>query len=98
MCAVFLFGGNMDKIEANQRVTLINRRELTIDSVKNVDALGEDFVDLTTDAGKITVEGDGLKIEELNQERHFIIICGYIDSIAYINEKKTSSLFKKRNK
>lgn len=88
----------MDKTEINQRVTLINRRELTIDSVKNVDALGMDYVELTTDAGCITVDGEGLKIEELNQERHYIRISGFIESIAYINEKKSGLFSKKRNK
>ena len=88
----------MDKTEYKQRLLLTDRRSLSIDSVTNIDALGDDYVELSSDAGKITVEGNELKIEELNHEKRTVSIIGHIDAITYKNEKRASSFFSRFRK
>ena len=88
----------MDKADYRQKLVLIDRHSLTIDSVRNIDALGDDYVELSSDAGRITVEGSELRIEELNHEKGIVSIIGRVDIITYKNEKKSSSLFSRLKK
>ncbi len=86
----------MEQNNTKQKLQLTDRRELAVDNVENVDALGEDYVDITSDAGRMIVEGEELIIEELNREKRTLRIKGKINSITYMNEKKTRSIFSKR--
>ena len=79
----------MEQKDIKQKLMLTDRRELTIDAVCNVESLGEDFVEISSDTGKIIIEGAGLKIAELNQEKRTVHISGKIDSILYKNERKS---------
>ena len=86
----------MEQNILKQKLYLTDRRELTVDNVENVDALGEDYVEITSDAGKMIIEGENLKIEELNREKRTLRIKGKIDGITYMSDKKTRSIFSKR--
>ena len=81
----------MEEKNYKQKLLLSDRKRLSIDAVINVDALGDDYVELNSDAGKIIIEGSELKIEELNQEKRTVSIVGSICSIIYKSDKKSTS-------
>ena len=63
------------------------RKNVTIDGVENVLGFDESYVSLMTVAGRIVVEGQGLKIESLSKENGEISIIGKIDGVLYAEEK-----------
>lgn len=84
----------MDSIKENkQTVVLENRAKLTIDGVINVESFSDDYMELSTNFGEISVEGANLKIEELRQENGKILITGEVSGIYYKSEKSSRGLF-----
>ena len=88
----------MEEKDCKQKLVLLNRRRLTVDNVINIDGLDKDYVELSSDAGKIIIEGTELKIEELNQERKDVTIVGTVDSITYKNNNKSTTFISRRKK
>lgn len=83
----------MENIAKTQTVILENRKTLTIDCVLNVDNFNEDFLEISTDFGGISIEGSNLKIEELRQETGKILISGVISGIFYKEAKASKGFF-----
>ena len=83
----------MENVSKTQTVILENRKSLTIDCVLNVDSFNEDFLEITTDFGGISIEGNDLKIEELRQETGKILISGVISGIFYREPRVSKGLF-----
>ncbi len=73
------------------RVT--NRKQMTIDGVKDVIGFDEVTVQLMTYGGDMTIEGSGLHIKILDVERGTVSLEGKIDGIFYAeptsNEKRS---------
>ena len=88
----------MEEKEFRQKLILINRKKLTIDNVLNIDGLDEDYVEISFDTGKILIEGNALKIEELSGEKKEVTIVGSIDTIAYKSNNKVTSFITRRKK
>ena len=76
-----------------QTVILENRAKLIIDSVLNVDSFNEDYLEISTDFGGVSVEGKELKIQELTQDNGKILITGLISGIFYKENKTSKGLF-----
>jgi sporulation protein YabP len=94
VCVVFLLEENMDiQKEIKQTVILENKSKLTIDGVINVESFTEDYLELSTKLGAVSIEGNNLKIEELRQDNGKINIVGEINGIFYKGEKSTRGLF-----
>ena len=83
----------MDSAANRQTVVLENRKKLTVDSVINVEAFTEDYLEIYTELGKICIEGRELKIEELRQDTGKIFISGDIDGIFYGENKQPKGFF-----
>jgi sporulation protein YabP len=83
----------MENGENKQLVLLENRKKLTIDNVMNVDSFTEDYLEITTKLGDITVEGENLKIEELRQDEGKILITGTVNGFFYKAAKPAKGLF-----
>lgn len=83
----------MENVSKNQSVVLENKKKLTIDSVVNVESFSDDYLEISTELGRISVEGKALKIEELRQENGKILITGEIDGIFYKESKTKKGLF-----
>ena len=80
----------------DQSVKIFNMKELTMDRVNNVAGCDEESVLLDTDRGRMTVEGDGLKIERLTGSGGEVVIQGSISGIYFTpQEKKRRGLFSK---
>ena len=82
-------------IKKNQTILLKDGSTLEIDGVSNVEGLGDDYVEIMTVRGGITVEGAGLKIEELRQENGKIVINGEIKGFFYRPEKSANFFSRK---
>ena len=80
----------MDKLSEKQVVNLINKEQLSINHVLNVDSFSDDFLEISTKDGQMCVEGASLKIEELRQDEGIIHIKGSINAIYYKAEKVKS--------
>ncbi len=72
-----------------QTVVLTNGRELTVDGILDIIGFTDGEITLECDGGKITVEGDGLKIESLIKEGGKILITGDIFGIYRTPETKS---------
>ena len=73
---------------------LINRSELLIGGVISIDSFDEEFLEIDTKLGKVSVEGESLKIEEFIQSSGKIKINGKINGFFYRGEKKTKRKIK----
>jgi len=70
-----------------------NRKQMTINGVKDVIGFDEMSVQLTTYGGDMTIEGNDLHIKTLDVERGVVLLDGKIDGIFYAeptsNEKRS---------
>ena len=71
-----------------QILTVTNREELVINEITKIWGFDSDYILLEYDSGRITVEGEGLAIENLNKEGGNLQITGRIGAITFSNEKK----------
>jgi len=79
----------------HQIITVIDRKTISIDGVRNVLGFDEGYVSIMTDMGKIIIEGSELKIESLGKDEDTIHISGKINSIYYPQDKPgKKSIFK----
>lgn len=76
-------------------LTIKDKKSITLDGVENVEGFDENFVALSTAAGRISVEGQGLKIQSLSQQNGEIHIVGNIAGVYYSEIKKAKGLLSK---
>lgn len=88
----------MENADNRQLVIIENRKKLTIDNVINVDSFNDDYLELTSRAGVVGVEGRNLKIEELIHDTGKINITGEITGFFYKEAKSLKGFFRKRDK
>ena len=81
--------------EQKQTIIIENRRILTIDNVLNIDNFTEEYLEISSKSGQISVEGKCLKIEELRQDSGKITIIGEINGVFYHEEKNNKRIFGK---
>lgn len=73
-----------DTTREQQTLCIKNREILELDAVLNVEGFTDDSLTLATKAGRVSVEGRDLKIEDLSKENGKILVTGHIDGIFYI--------------
>lgn len=76
-----------------QMLVLENRKKLTIDGVLNIDSFDDDYLEISTTLGKMVIEGNELKIEELRQENTKILISGDVSGIFYKENRIKKGFF-----
>ena len=87
----YFFAGfimNDDNVKLLGNLFIRNREEMDIDNVENVASFDEDYLVLNSKLGRITVEGRGLVIEELNSDNGKIRIRGTIDLVQFSGGSK----------
>ncbi len=67
-----------------------DRKNVSVSGVKNIIGFGDDYVTLETDLGRLVIEGEGMKIENLMKNEGTVNITGLISS-AYYSELKTKA-------
>ncbi len=86
----------MDEITNNSGTLIIKERKcVTLDKVKNVEGFDESYVSLSTESGKVVIEGHELKIESLTKENGAILITGKINGVYFSDEKAVKGVFAK---
>lgn len=75
-------------------LTIKERNKLTLNGVTYIAEFDEHYIILDVSEARITVEGEGLKIESLSREGGEIEISGKIDGVFYQKEKKTKFFLK----
>ena len=86
----------MDESKAvKQNLIIKNRNQISIDGVRNVEGFDDGYVNISTDAGRLIIEGENLKIEGLTKENGVILISGRIDAVIYSDEKPRAGFFGK---
>lgn len=85
----------METLNEKQTLILENRKTLIIDGIKNVESFNDDFVELSSVMGNISIEGSALKIEALDQQTGKIYIVGDISGFYYTDTKRVKSFWSK---
>ncbi len=75
-------------------LTVYDRKLLTLNGVDNVLGFDSDYVSLSTNMGRVGVEGEALKIESLTKEDGTVVISGKINGVYYSEEKASRGVFK----
>ena len=70
------------------------RNRLTLNGVSNIESFDDGYITLEIGEGRISVEGEGLKIESLCREGGEIQITGKINGVFYSDKKKLSGKFR----
>ena len=84
---------NNTSISQHQQLIIKDRKELTLDGVKNVQGFGEDYLRIETVLGILNIEGSELKIESLTKEDGKIRVVGNISGVFYENQKTKKGFF-----
>ena len=85
----------MEAIDKKQTLLLEDRKNLVIDGIINVESFDNDFLELSSNLGRIEVEGQNLKIEELRQDTGKIHITGDVSGVFYKETKSPKKMFGK---
>ena len=64
-------------------LTLENRRKLTVTGVEEVESFDETEISMLTGEGKLTVSGEGMRIDRLNVDNGDVNILGSIRALRY---------------
>ena len=68
-------------MEEKQLITIVDGKIITINTVKEILAFDENIVILNTSSGKITIEGNELKIDSLEKENGKLVVKGVIAGV-----------------
>lgn len=77
-------------LRGQHRVSINQRRECSINGIKDVKSFDEKVIILETEQGILTIKGDELHVGRLTIEKGEIEITGRIDSFVYSEEKSLS--------
>ena len=75
----------MEEVKKNN-LSLENRKRLTLTGVIEVINFDDETILLSTSLGKLTIKGEGLKVDKLDVKNGDVIIKGGISSLDYSNK------------
>ncbi len=78
-----------------QKLILQDRKTLTLDGVENILDFTEEYLNLKTNMGMLSIEGVDLKIESLSKDTGAVLITGCINAL-YFKEGDTKKSFLSR--
>lgn len=64
-------------------ITVTDRKNIELTGVVSVDCFDEYVITLTVQCGTLTVEGEGLKLNELDLDRGRVTAVGRINAVYY---------------
>lgn len=71
-------------------LVLENRKKLVLSGVVEVIAFDEGVIQLDTKLGKLTIKGEGLKMNKLDVQYGDVVILGQVNSIFYSTTQSKS--------
>ncbi len=81
--------------ETQHTLTLINRTELSLTGINDIDSFNEQEIIAVCETGELVIKGELLHIEQLSVEAGIMSVSGKITSLSY-NEKFTGTSVLKR--
>ena len=72
-----------NELISKHHLQLETRKQLTLSGVTEVESFDEQTVELMTDCGALTVEGEGLHIGTLDISRGEVLVTGRINGLYY---------------
>lgn len=72
-----------DKLELPHRLTLNDRKTLTMTGVTEVLSFDENAIALRTELGILQIHGSGLQLKALSQENGSMMVEGKISALVY---------------
>ena len=69
------------------RITLVARQRLTVSGLNGVERFDEDSIALSTENGRLLVQGEDLHIEKLSLDGGDLLVEGTVDSLTYEEEE-----------
>ena len=80
-------------------LSLLSRKELTLNGVKNIDSFDSAEFLIQTALGFLHIKGNNLTLDKMDNENNELVIKGQIDSLSYVNNQKgkenKGNIFKK---
>ena len=92
---LFYFGGLMETNRV-QNLSISSREVFNCDGVMDVEEFSEEYVIINTEYGKLSVEGENLRIKDLNEKDKKITITGKISGLLFRDENEKLGFFKRR--
>ena len=84
-----------EKTFAESKLTLLNRKILTLTGVEKVFETNENKVQVKVSGSNLLINGEGLNISRLDVETGLIEIEGLINDFKYTTRETKTNLFKK---
>ena len=75
------------------RITLDQRRRLTISGVEEVESFDESSVVMRTNQGALLIHGSSLHIEKLSLDGGEVLVQGEVDALTYEEELSQGGFF-----
>jgi len=85
----------MDSLK-KQVILIDSRQSFVCDTVEDVEEFSQEYVLINTGYGKLNVEGEELRIKELNEKEGKISITGKITGLFFKDEREKSGFFKRK--
>lgn len=82
-------------MEKDNKVILLNRKNLTITGVKKVLTVSESSISLLLDSSSMSILGDEMEVKKINVEEGLLEIQGNINSIKYLGIKEKLGFLKR---
>ncbi len=79
----------------NQIITINDRKTMTATDVIDVESFTNNYIVINTKYGKMCVEGENLKINDLSQNSSNIKLTGNISGVFFTDESEKRGLFKR---
>ena len=86
----------MSMQEKKHTLSIGTRTHATISGVCKVESFDEGTVELQTDCGQLTVEGEGMHVGTLDIERGIVELDGQINGVYYSNATSPKKGFRAR--
>ena len=78
----------MNDLTVRETIVITDRRKIEIDNVKEILGFDDGYACLGSSDGRIVVEGEELKIEELKSDSGKVRLIGEIKAVYYAKDKK----------
>lgn len=81
--------------ETQHTVSLVDRQNLSLTGIKDVDAFNEQEITAVCQNSELIIRGEMLHIEELNIDSGLMNVSGKINSLTYAEKFSSGSLIKR---
>ena len=80
--------------ESSGRLTMEARKKLTLTGATEVVHFDEELVELNTDLGPLTIEGQELKLKTLSLDTGTVVVEGQLSALRYAEQRHRRGLWR----